>query len=79
MKEYGYRDHPLKHCPFCGSKASRTGGILGGIVIKQCRCSNDDCLASRCSTDFDTWNNRPSAREANKTTKALYEWGKAID
>lgn len=63
---------PLKHCPFCGSKAKRTGGTMEGAVITSCRCSNDDCLCSRCSVDYEVWNNRVPAREANKTTKP--EW-----
>ena len=71
-----YLQFPLKHCPFCGSKAYRCGGVIGGIVIKQCRCSNNKCLAARSSVEFEIWNNRPSAKEANKTTVGAYEWQK---
>lgn len=79
IKEYNWFEHPLKHCPFCAAKAKRTGGSLGGVVIKSCRCSNDECIASRCSIDYDVWNSRPSAKESNRTTRAVFDWGVAVD
>lgn len=78
-KEYNLINHPLKHCPFCGSKAKRTGGSIGDVTIKHCRCSNDNCIASRCSVDYDVWNTRPLARDANRTTVAHWNYGKMED
>lgn len=78
FKKYNWIEQPLKHCPFCASKARRTGGCVGGIAVRLCRCSNDDCIASRCSVDYDVWNNRPSAREANKMSKGVFDWGKVV-
>lgn len=77
--KYSYSDHPLKHCPFCGSVAKRTGGTVGDITIKVCRCSNDNCICSFKSVSFDEWNNRVPARDSNKTTKAIWSWGKCYD
>jgi hypothetical protein len=71
---YNYLDYPLKHCPFCGSKAKRTGGSFGGVVVKICRCSNNECIASFKSVDYDVWNTRPSFVDSELTTTASVVW-----
>lgn len=63
-----YATTPLKHCPFCGSKAKRTGGTLGDITITSCRCSNIDCIASFKSVDYSVWNTRIDKNVADSTT-----------
>lgn len=66
-------DNLLKHCPFCGSVAQRTGGVVGNITINTCRCSNNDCIASFKSMDHDVWTTRADERLANSTTVAKYD------
>lgn len=66
---------PLKHCPFCGSVARRTGGTVGSITITSCRCSNSDCIASFKSVDYEVWNTRAKKRVANATTTLQWKDG----
>lgn len=59
---------PLKHCPFCGSVAERTGGSYGGVTIDTARCSNRDCIASFKSVDSVIWNRRVDQKVSDVTT-----------